>query len=103
MLVWKEALEKSYVLYKSTRIVKGGVPEMITKRKLCNKRWMGILLACRTSYEVGKDADKEVMQAGGKFRTWFTYWGSEKRWESKIRQEALKGNVVERDMDVRWC
>lgn len=96
-------MERSYVLYKSSRVVKGGIPEMITKRKLCNRRWMGILLACRTSYDVGKDADKEVMQAGGKFRTWFTYWGSEKRWESKIRQEAFKGNMVERDMDVRWC
>lgn len=102
VLIWKEALENSYVLYKSTRTLRGGSREIITKRRLCNRRWMGILLACRTSYEVVKDADREKMEAGGKFRTWFTYWGCEKRWESKIRQEALKGNVVKRDMDVRW-
>ena len=57
----------------------------VSARKLCYRRWRGLLLACKTSYGVARGADAERRAKIGYSR----YWHQGAKWNAQVKRYKI--------------
>ena len=94
-MIWETALENCFITYKAVlkidhqpdavararrRGIKIPTYRQVKIRRLCKRRWLRLQLACKTSYQVAKDADAKRLKKIG-----MKYWWQGDNWEVLVR------------------
>ena len=115
LLIWDHCVSNTFVTYQrlkqsSSRALTSATsppePLYVDHRRLCKRRWMRLMLTCKTSYEVAKKADADFRRKEPK-----KYWIFGRKWEemAEFHQNGLlspyKGvslGKFDEDADFRW-